>query len=288
MKKFVAILLAALLALSAVSAFAETAAVEPLPIKLGQVVTYLHGHGFAVVTAVVQGETIQLAKIDEFQFMGDREDVAAVGVPVGEETISQTNAETGAVSVLGSKRVNSDLYSLNMQRAGSTTQIAASYNAIEKYVAGKTIAELEAATADVEKAAFVDAVSGATLADSLGYVQGIIAAAKAASNVDGTYTFYNKTGEKVVELFLIDNQTGEKGPNYAVNGFAPDAKMVITRTFTAEEKAAGSSMTISFKTESGREAQYGTLYIEEAPITLLAADDMTGATPISFRAPAAE
>ena len=240
---------------------------------------------FAVITAVVQDETIIAAKIDEFQFMGDREDIAAIGVPNSDDKLGANFPEG---KVLGSKRVNNELYSLNMQRAGSTTQIAANFNAIEAYVTGKTIAELEAATADVEKAAFVDAVSGATLADSLGYVQGIIAAAKAASNVDGTYTFYNKTGEKVVELFLIDNQTGEKGPNYAVNGFAPDAKMVITRTFTAEEKAAGSSMTISFKTESGREAQFGTLHIEVAPIVLLAADDMTGATPISFRAPAAE
>ena len=280
MKKLVSALLDVLLVLSAACAFAEG------EILIGQVDYAAHGTGcFAVITAVVQDDVILAAKIDEFQFISDREDLAAVGVPNSDGSFGKNFPEG---SVLGSKRVNSDLYSLNMQRAGSTTQIAASYNAIEKYVAGKTIAELEAATADVEKAAFVDAVSGATLADSLGYVQGIIAAAKAASNVDGTYTFYNKTGEKVVELFLIDNQTGEKGPNYAVNGFAPDAKMVITRTFTAEEKAAGSSMTISFKTESGREAQFGTLHIEVAPIVLLAADDMTGATPISFRAPAAE
>ena len=144
MKKILALVLAAIMMIAACTALAEQEAAAP-ELKLGQVVTYLHGHGFAVVTAVIEGETIKLAKIDEFQFMGDREDIAAVGVPVAVGTFSQTNAETGAVSVLGSKRVNSDLYSLNMQRAGSKVQIAANYDAIEKFVVGKTIAQLEAA-----------------------------------------------------------------------------------------------------------------------------------------------
>ena len=116
MKKLISVVLAAMLLLAAVSAFAEAPA-EPQPIKLGQIVTYLHGHGFGVVTAVVQGETIVLAKIDEFQFMGDREDIKAVGVPIGEGTISQTNADTGAVTVLGSKepsRTRSPVAALQM------------------------------------------------------------------------------------------------------------------------------------------------------------------------------
>ena len=221
--------------------------------------------------------------------MGNREDVAAIGVPNADLESENFNVkdENGAIkSVLGSKRVNSDLYSLNMQRAGSTVQIAANYDYIEAYATGKTIAELEAATADVESAAFVDVVTGATTADTLGYVKGIIAAAKAASNETGTYTFYNKTGEVVKELYLVDNLTGEKGVNYAVNGFAADAKMVVTRTITAEEKAAGYSMTVAFKTEGGYEGTFPTLHIEVAPITLLAADALTGATQISFFAPA--
>ena len=80
MKKIIALVLAAMMMLAATAAIAETTeAPEP---KLGQVVTYIHGHGFGVATAVVEGETIILAKIDEFQFLGDREDIAAVGVPV--------------------------------------------------------------------------------------------------------------------------------------------------------------------------------------------------------------
>lgn len=280
MKKIFAIVLAALMMLSAVSAFAE-AAETPAP-KLGQVVTYVHGNGFAVVTAVVQGDTIILAKIDEFQFLGDREDLAAVGVPVKDGTFSQTNAETGAVTVLGSKRVNSDLYSLNMQRAGSTVQIAANYNYIEAFVVGKTIEQLEKA---VEIENFADAVSGATLADTPNYVKAIIAAAKAAGDQTGTYTIYNKTGETVTELYLTDNVTGEKSVNYAANGMAADAMNVITTTLAAGEDGSH-RLTLSFKTEGGYEGEFATLSIEVAPITLLAADAMTGATQISFFAPA--
>ena len=281
MKKLLAILLAAMLLLSAASAFAEG------EIKLGQVDYAAHGTGcFAVITAAVQDDVIVAAKIDEFQFIGDREDLAAIGVPNSDASFGDSFPEG---RVLGSKRVNNELYSLNMQRAGSTVQIAANYDAIEAFATGKTIAELEAFvngyTAET-KAEAIDAVAGATTADTWGYLRGILAAAKAALNLTGTYTVYNTTGETVTELYLIDNLTGEKGVNYAVNGFAADACWVITRTITPEEKEAGYSMTLYFKTEGGYEGQFATLHIEVAPITLLAPDAMTGATPISFFAPA--
>ncbi len=283
MKKLLAVLLSVLMLFAAVSAFAEG------EIKIGQVDYAAHGTGcFAVITAAVQDETIVAAKIDEFQFIGDREDLAAVGVPNSDASFGDSFPEG---RVLGSKRVNNELYSLNMQRAGSTVQIAANYDAIEAFATGKTIAELEAFvngyTAET-KAEVIDAVSGATTADTWGYLQGILAAAKAALNLTGTYTIYNTTGETVTELYLIDNLTGEKGVNYAVNGFAADACWVITRTITPEEKEAGYSMTLCFKTESGYEGSFATLHIEVAPIYLLSADGMTGATQISFRAPAAE
>ena len=157
MKKLLAVLLAAMLLLTAASAFAEG------EIKLGQVDYAAHGTGcFAVITAAVQDETIVAAKIDEFQFINDREDLAAVGVPNSDGSFGQSYPEG---KVLGSKRVNNELYSLNMQRAGSTVQIAANYDAIEAFATGKTIAELEAFvngfTAET-KAQAIDAVTGAT------------------------------------------------------------------------------------------------------------------------------
>ncbi len=266
MKKLLALLLSALLLMSAAGATAEGEVV------MGQVEYAAHGTGaFAVITVALQNDVILAAKIDEFQFIGSREDLAAVGVPNSDGSFGKNYPEG---MVLGSKRVNSDLYSLNMQRAGSYVQIAANFDYIEAFVKGKTIAELEeilSGYTDENKAAFVDAVSGATTADTLGYARGVLAAAKAAKAGTGTYTFHNKTGEK--------------GPNYAVNGFAADAKMVLTRTASAEEIEAGYSMTVSFRTEGGYEAAFQTLHIEVVPVTLLAPDALTGATPISFLAP---
>ena len=281
MKKTVALMLTLMLLLTAAFSFAEG------EIILGQVDFAAHGdRGFAVITVALQDDVIVAAKIDEFQFMGDREDLKAVGVPNSDAAFGENYPEG---QVLGSKRANSDLYSLNMQRAGSTVQIAANYDAIEAFAKGKTVAELEGIVngyTEETKAGAVDAVSGATTADTWGYLRGILAAAKAAKASTGTYTFFNKTGETVTELYLIDNLTGDKGPNYAGSGFANDAKYVITRTVSAEEIEAGYSMTVSFKTEGGYEAKFETLHIETAPITLLALDAMTGATAISFTAPA--
>ena len=44
-------------------------------------------------------------------------------------------------------------------------------------------------------------------------------------------------------------------------------------------------VTLSLKTESGYEAAFTTLHFENVPISLLAADALTGSTPISFKAP---
>ena len=282
MKKIAALLLTLALLLTAASALAEGVAI-------GQVEYAAHGDGgFAVITAVVQDDVILAARIDEFQFIKDRDDMKAVGVPNSDGAFGKDYPEG---KVLGSKRVNNDLYSLNMTRARATVQIAANFDAIEAYAAGKTIAELEAAVAGYtleNKMEFVDTVTGATTVDTLGYVQGILAAAKAAKSATGTYTFYNKTGETVTELYLINNLTGEKGANYAAAGLAADGVYTVTRTVSQEEKDAGYSMTVAFKTESGYEAQFPTLHIEKAPVTLLDADATTSATnnnPIRFFPP---
>ena len=284
MKKLLALVLSLMLLMTASVVFAEGEA--PGEVLMGQVEFAAHGdRGFAVITVALQDDVILGAKIDEFQFMGDREDLKAVGVPNSDGAFGETYPEG---QVLGSKRANSDLYSLNMQRAGSTVQIAANFDAIEAFAKGKTVAELEAFVngyTEETKAEVVDAVSGATTADTWGYLRGILAAAEAAKASTGTYTFFNKTGETITELYLVDNLTGEKGVNYAVNGFAADACCVITRTVSAAEIEAGYSMTVSFKTEGGYEAQFPTLHIETAPITLLAQDALTGATPITFKAP---
>ena len=167
MKKFLALLLVCCMLLP-VAALAETHEV-----KLGQVQWAAHGTKcFAVMTVVVEGDVIVAALIDEYQFGADM-----IGVPNSE--VMFTNEEG---KVLYSKRVNAEAYSTNMQRAGSTVALDVNYDLIQAFVVGKTVSELEAAIAgfggDATKA--VDAVSGATLVDTLGYLQGLLAAAKAA------------------------------------------------------------------------------------------------------------
>ena len=143
-------------------------------IKIGQVQYAAHGTKcFAVMTVAMQGDVIADAYIDEFQFMA----TGSVGVPNSEADFGTAYPEG---KVLASKKVNGDAYSENMAKAGSTVHLADNYAAIEAFVIGKTVAQLEAEIAGKDAAAMVDAVSGSTLVDTLGYVNGLIEAAKAA------------------------------------------------------------------------------------------------------------
>ena len=164
MKKILVAALAALLVLSMmVPAMAEAV--------LGQAIFAAHGTKcFAVITVAMDGDKIADAHIDEFQMMTAGE---ATAVPNSEAMFPIEG------KVLGSKRVNAEMYSTNMQKAGSTVAIDANYDAIEAFATGKTIAELEALTAKTAEEV-VDAVAGCTLVDAQGYLNGIIEAAKNA------------------------------------------------------------------------------------------------------------
>ena len=170
MKKVLSLVLALGLVLCSVSALAEDA------VKLGQVDFAAHGTKcFAVITVAMQGDKIAAAYIDEFQWFA-KDDV--VGVPNSDAGFGESFPEG---KVLGSKRVNAEYYSNNMAtKAGSTVALDANYAAIEAFAAGKTIAELEAAIEGKTAEEVVDVVSGCTLVDTLGYLQGVIAAATAA------------------------------------------------------------------------------------------------------------
>ena len=141
-------------------------------------VTLGAAHGtkcFSVAAAVTQGDKILLSYLDEFQFM------AGEGVPNSDQADGFAAGYADAAKPLVSKRVNNEAYSKNMaERGGATVMLADNYDAIQKHVNGMTIAEAEALSKD-EKA--VDAVSGATLADTAGYVGLIVDAAKGGSGL---------------------------------------------------------------------------------------------------------
>ena len=169
MKKFLALLLVACMLLPFAAMAEETPA-----IKIGQVQWAAHGTKcFAVMTVVLQGDVIVAALIDEYQV-----GAGMVGVP---------NSENGFGGftdgkVLYSKRVNAAAYSANMTKAGSTVALDVNYDLIQNFCVGKTVAELEAVIAGFngDATAAVDAVTGATLVDTLGYLTGLLEAAKAA------------------------------------------------------------------------------------------------------------
>ena len=141
-------------------------------VKIGQVQYAAHGTKcFAVLTVAMQGDVIADAYIDEYQFMAP----GSVGVPNSEADFGASFPEG---KVLASKKVNAAAYSENMKKAGSTVDLATNYAAIEDYVTGKTVAEVEAAFAGKTAEEAVDVVSGCTLVDTLGYVNGLIEAAK--------------------------------------------------------------------------------------------------------------
>lgn len=170
MKKLLTAVLAALMALCLI-----LPAVAEGEVTIGQALYAAHGTKcFAVLTVAMEGDTIVAAHIDEYQFMSAE---TSVGVPNSDADFG-TNFPEGMV--LASKRVNNEAYSANMAGAGSTVALADNYAAIEAFVTGKTVADLEAEIEGKTAEDMVDAVSGCTLVDTLGYVQGLIEAAKAA------------------------------------------------------------------------------------------------------------
>ncbi len=98
------------------------------------------------------------------------------------------------------------------------------------------------------------------------------------------YTLYNATGENVTEVYLYEEGAADKGENYAADGMEDGASFVIETTAKASETGA-KVYHLEYTTESGRTGEFVTLHFETVPISLLAEDAMTGATPISFSKP---
>lgn len=151
-------------------------------LRIGQMEYAAHGDkSFAVTTVVLNGDTVAAVYIDEYQFMDAN---AAIAVPNSDQGFLEKY--TDPEIVLGSKRLNSDAYSVNMaERGGSTVPFAGNLGSIEEYVTGKTIAELEDLVYNNTAEEVVDAVSSATLVDTSGYIKSVIEAARVAAAHDG-------------------------------------------------------------------------------------------------------
>ena len=158
-----------------------------------------HGEGsFARVAVVTDGDKIVDASIDEFQYFDADSDF--VGLPNQDEDteFKSGNAEG---KILGSKIMNNDQYSALMkEKAGSTVSIADNYKAIQNFAKGKTIYELKEVVAGAEDGKAIDAVTGATLVDTKGYLEAIIETAEGRDNVT-IFEAANADDIKVQQLF---------------------------------------------------------------------------------------
>ena len=111
---------------------------------------------------------------------------------------------------------------------------------------------------------------------------------KTAEPVEGKYIFTNDTGETVTSITIKDNVTGDEF-NSTWEGGLPNGESTGVYLIPLPAGEDGSHrLTVTFTTESGRKESFATLSYEEAEITLLATDAMTGATPIKFTIPTAE
>ena len=153
----------------------QEASAEKVTLKIGQTNFAAHGtKAFAMVTAVVSGDEIVDAYIDEFQYMSAD---SATGI-VNSEGMADNIAEG---KVLASKRENNETYSASLaEKAGSTVKYTDNLVAIQDFVKGKKISELEDLVNNKSAEEVTDAVTGATLADTAGYINGVIQAAKSA------------------------------------------------------------------------------------------------------------
>ncbi len=94
------------------------------------------------------------------------------------------------------------------------------------------------------------------------------------TNAKAAYVVTNNTGEKVT--LTISNNEGE------LDAFEKELADGESVDVDFGEVNDTLSFTVNYKTESGREGKFETLHVEEANISLLAEDDMTGPTQIAF------
>lgn len=165
----------------------KTEAAASGDITMGRANYAAHGNkSFAVAVVAMEGDKIVGASLDEFQFMDKTAD-GVVPVPNSEVADGFGGGYADMNTPLASKRESTKYYSEHMAEAAKATNtVLENYGAIEDYVTGKTVDELETelgkydATKDEDKAKFVDVVSGSTLVDTYGYVSAFVEAAKNA------------------------------------------------------------------------------------------------------------
>lgn len=131
-----------------------------------------HGDkSFSDVVVAVENGVVVGASIDEFQYFGE------MGLPNSDKALGENFADSK--NQLASKLQSNEEYSALMaEKAGSKVTIADNYKAIENFTIGKTADEIQSVIDENEPEKPVDAISEATLVDTVGYLQLIVDAIK--------------------------------------------------------------------------------------------------------------
>lgn len=131
-----------------------------------------HGEkSFADCVVAMENDKIVAASFDEYQYLED-----GIGLSNADDEFAKSYADSK--NVLGSKLENSEKYSALMaEKAKSKVSIKDNFEAIEKFVSGKTIDEIKEAIGSKKEDGTIDSVTGATLKDTANYLQLIVDAA---------------------------------------------------------------------------------------------------------------
>lgn len=146
---------------------------NPDDITLKYAIGAPHGEkSFGNAVVALEGDKIIAASIDEYQYL----EAGKTKLDVKSD-FAKSYAKDNIV--LGSKLENDEAYSTLMKdKAKATKSIKENFEAIENFVAGKTINEVKDVIADAKPGEAIEAVSGATLVDTAGYLQLIVDAAE--------------------------------------------------------------------------------------------------------------
>lgn len=152
---------------------------NPENIELRYAIGAPHGEkSFGNAVVAVEGDKIIAASIDEYQYIEE-----GITKQTGEDS-EFAKGYKDTMTVLSSKLENNEFYSdLMAEKAESTVSLKDNFEAIEKFVAGKTVDEIKEVIASATPGEAIEAVSGATLVDTAGYLQLIVDAAENNINV---------------------------------------------------------------------------------------------------------
>ena len=184
---------------------------------------YYDAHGSpAIATAAVEGDKIVAAYIDEIYFFAND----------GKNVVFEVDAEKSLPvfvegNVVSSKKTNGDVYGATLPGGKYVDQIAA----IEAFVAGKTVAQLEEAITKLsaDGAVVADVVSGATIRDTKGYIKAVaIAVNPSLANGDAKAQVVKTAGITKLGLgHIVTNKSTEATADAPAKGSVDTVVAVV-------------------------------------------------------------